>query len=825
MAIFGVQPIVTRGRGVWGWCASSGLALCLGATVGCNGGGEGAEGTTTGIDLDTGGTTESATGGSATDTGVDDLDGGSSDGPGPECLTGADCEGGACIDGMCCAAESVCGEVCCTGGDELCLFGACVVPGADCTTAEDCGGDEYCELALGEPGGGQGVPPPGLVCTQPLPPSGACIMAPTVCGDPGADPETCLDACEVQNEAGQLDATIKWQWGLIDAGEFPDHSDVWATPTVARLYDANCDGRVDENDPPNMVFVAGDTNGTCCSCGGEAVSTCKTGVLRVLDGTNGEEIWSLDQAQAGQFGFAGLSVSLGDMDGDGFVDIVAMTGDGYPVVLDRNGNVMAIADAPVPNTGSSFGWGGGMAIADMDGDGTIEVVYGASLYRYQPGGALTKLWDGAAGQGGGFTQALSFMVDLDGDGILEVLAGNTAYRLDGTTLWYRNDIGDGFTAVGDLDLDGDPEVVMVKGDVWALDGATGATVLGPVDIPFETTRGGPPTIADFEGDGVPEIGVAGGTVYVVYEPNFATGGLDIMWQHETKDTSSARTGSSLFDFEGDGRAEVVYSDECFLRVLDGVTGELRFAAPNTTFTATEALIVADVDGDGHAEIVRVSNSANWDCDTSPWTDGDPMTGLPPWEPPMGATYYQGLTVFGDSANSWVGTRSVWNQHAYFVSNICDGNDSACSPGQYYGQIPAAPKENWGLGWLNNFRQNVGEDGIFNAPDAVVSLEVDCTSPPTVRVSVRNEGLAPLPAGVVVGVYRVDGDVQLGTVLTNQALLAGQTEVIAFEVPAGMADGTDEFVGRILVDPTMPTFIECREDNNESAPAHAVCGPG
>lgn len=67
--------------------------------------------------------------------------------------------------------------------------------------------------------------------------------------------------------------------------------------------------------------------------------------------------------------------------------------------------------------------------------------------------------------------------------------------------------------------------------------------------------------------------------------------------------------------------------------------------------------------------------------------------------------------------------------------------------------------------------------------------------------------------------------QLGTVITNQALLAGQTQVQPLEVPEGMADGTDEFVGRILVDSTMPLFQECREDDNESAPAHAVCGPG
>lgn len=799
-----------------------GVGVLLTVIMGCGGGG-GADGSDSGIMLDTGDATETggpATGGTETE-GADGTAG--SETEGSECLIDQDCEAGACLDGTCCPVESVCDDACC-GTGELCLFGECVTPGAECSSEEDCADGEYCELAFGDPGGGVGMPPPGLVCTQELPATGACILAPQVCGEPGADPETCLEPCEVQIEPGQLDATVKWQWGLIDAGEVPDSSDVWATPTVARLYDANCDGRVDANDPPNLVFVSGDTNETCCSCGGEAISSCLTGVLRVLDGSTGEEIWSLERAQEGQFGFAGTSVALGDVTGDGFVEVVAMTGDGYIAVVDRNGQVVALSDQPVPNTSGSFGWGGGIGIADMEGDGSVEIVYARSLFRFE-GGAVTKVWEGTGGQGGGHNQALSYMLDLDGDGVLEVLAGNTAYRADGSIMWYRNDLGDGFTAVGDLDLDGSPEVVMVRGDVWVLDGLTGDTVLGPVDIPFETTRGGPPTVADFEGDGMPEIGVAGGTVYVVFEPNFATSSLDVLWQHETKDTSSARTGSSVFDFEGDGRAEVVYSDECFLRVLDGVTGELRFAAPNTTFTATEALIVADVDGDSHAEIVRVSNSANWDCDTAPWTTGDPETGLPPWEPPMGQGYYQGLTVFGDAANSWVGTRQLWNQHAYFVSNVCDGRDGACGAGQHHGELPASPQDNWSLGWLNNFRQNVQDEGIFNAPDAVVSLDVECSSPPTVHVAVRNAGLSPLPAGVEVGVYRVDGDLLMGTVTTTQALLAGQTQVIELAVPEGMAEGSDSFVGRVILDPVMPTFHECREDNNESEPAQAYCGPG
>jgi hypothetical protein len=53
--------------------------------------------------------------------------------------------------------------------------------------------------------------------------------------------------------------------------------------------------------------------------------------------------------------------------------------------------------------------------------------------------------------------------------------------------------------------------------------------------------------------------------------------IDVVWQVQNHDLSSSVTGSSVFDFEGDGKAEVIYADECFLWVFDGQTGAVRFA--------------------------------------------------------------------------------------------------------------------------------------------------------------------------------------------------------------------------------------------------------
>src|SRR5690606_6402913 len=117
-----------------------------------------------------------------------------------------------------------------------------------------------------------------------------------------------------------------------------------------------------------------------------------------------------------------------------------------------------------------------------------------------------------------------------------------------------------------------------------------------------TTNGiGPPTIADFDGDGAPEIGAAGACFYVVYDTNGT-----MLWKHSSQDFSSRVTGSSVFDFQGDGKAEVGYADECFWRVYDGTgngdgTTNILYKRSHTSGTTRELPVIVDVDGDYHAD--------------------------------------------------------------------------------------------------------------------------------------------------------------------------------------------------------------------------------
>jgi hypothetical protein len=816
--------------------------------------------------------------GSAGDGGA--TDGTTADGPkgdgnligadGSACQTATDCNGGVCVNGACCAsANDVCGSICCAGGT-VCLFNACVTPGADCTSAANCPTGQYCETALGS-GADGGAPAgdasgagggDGGVCTQPLPLNGKCVALPPICpGDAGAPgPDAgCVPDCEYHPPVNAtLDAVVDWQWGPTATAN-PQYTDIWATPVVGRMYDTNCDGAINNLDHPVIVFVSGDdfdnaAAGSNCqtaavTSGGN--SMCHTGVLRMLDGASGQEIWTLDHIPS-SIGFAGMSAAIGDVDGDGVMDIVAATGEGDVVLLSNTGVVKRISNVPIPDGTSAlsdgtFGWGGGLSIADMNGDGFPEIAYGRTVFT-TTNGAITLSFTGTGGQGGQSTyEAISSMADLDNapNGNLELLAGNTAYKSDGTVLWSRNAAGtagpalpDGFPAVGDFNADGKPDVVLVgpvgspnQATVWILNGADGTTLLGPVTLPttVHASQGGPPTVAAFDGTGKAQIGVATADYYWMLSPNFTTSTIDIKWKTPNHDYSSSVTGSTVFDFEGAGHPSVIYADECYLWVFDGATGNVRFSAPHTSFTGTEASLVADIDGSGHAAILMITNgadpsSAGWGCLDS---TGTPVTinGVK-WTPNPATSNksYRGLVAFDDSAHSWVGTRTLWNEHAYHVSNICDDLDSACVAPNVYGSIPKIEQRNWNLPWLNNFRQNVQDHGLFNAPDPSVSLTVSCGSPTVLTVSVRNVGLAGLPSGVNVGIYKgsVSAANQIGTVTTNRSLLPGQTEPLTFSVPSAVGNSSDTYVAQVIISATNPTFHECTTANNTSDPETAKC---
>jgi hypothetical protein len=731
---------------------------------------------------------------------------------------------------------STCGTTCCRGAT-VCLAGACVTPGPACAKASDCPAGQYCETALGangDAGAGGGDAGAGCVTAPAL--AGRCLDLPALdCSTDGGAPDGGC-TCEYHPAPGPLAAVARWTWGPATASARPTYTDVWSTPAAGRLHDSNCDGVVDERDPPAIVFVSGhsvsSTTGLGTSCQGATTGSttmCHAGALRMLDGARGTEIWTLAKASATSVGFAGISVALGDVDGDGRMDILAVTGEGFVVMLDGDGNVVRTSDKPIPgNANAAFGWGGGLAIADMDGDGHPEIAYGATVYTTM-GGAITQKFVGTMGTGGGgVEEQLSAFADLDGaaDGHLELVAGNTAYRADGVPLWTRATLADGFNAVADLDGDGKPEVALVAGgQLTILDGPSGTTVLGPKALPG-TGSGGPPVIADFDGDGRPEIAVAMGSAYAMVKPDFAGGELQVVWQVLNHQLSSSVPGAVAFDFEGDGKASLLVADECFFWILYGPDGSVRYSAPRTAFTGTGSPLVADLDGDGHADALLIANGvdpsrAGWACLDAA---NQPVTvnGVT-WTPStLPDKAYRGLVAFADAASAWPRARTLWNEHTYHVTNVCDGHDDACAAPNVYGAIPPVEKKSWTTPWANSFRQNAAEAGRLDAPDPVVSLAATCTTPVQLTASVRNIGSAVLPAGAPVRFYAVvtGARADVGRATTTHALGPGHTEALTVAADPTVSGVDSTFVATMDLVLPVPLYRECRSDNDTSGEVKA-----
>jgi hypothetical protein len=667
-------------------------------------------------------------------------------------------EGDECIEDRClpaCASAVRCGadrETCCDAG-QVCVSAACVDPGVPCTDSFDCPIGDFCEPTLGR-----------------------CLRQ--------FDPVTC------RTEPVFGDFTPVLEWAASTATLEPTCMHAISAPVVV---DLTGDGA------PEVV-----ANFACDSAW-------EDGVLRAYTGT-GDPLWTAGGAELrihGRIGIAGA-----DLDGDGSAEIIAI---GRPV--SGNARVMAFSSTGTLLWRSTQADGttpyfvtlgnGAPSVSDLDGDGTPEILVGAVAL----GADGRLLWESDTasreGTNSGYIGGIPVVADLDADGIPEVITGRRAYRRDGTPFWVAS-VPDGYPAIAQFDGDPQPEVVLVaSGVVYILDGLSGA-VQWMQPLPFTpgrtAGRGGPPTIADFDGDGLPEIGVAGASAYAVFDPD---GPAPVLWWSPTEDVSSNATGSSVFDFEGDGVAEVVYADECYVRVYRGTDGAVQLRIPNSSATIHEYPLVADVDADGRSEIIVVANDRDASVRTQCTAADASWTGA-----------RRGLFVYGDASNQWVRTRRVWNQHAYHVTNVL-------TPG---GRIPAVEANNWQTPGLNNYRQNVQGEGVYNAPDLVVlALEVrldNCPTSATLRARVANEGSLGAPAGIPVsfrtGTPAAPGAL-LGVVSTTVALLPGASTVVELRDVPLMGEPPYAFVAIVDDDGTGSGVVaECREDDNAAGIGDLSC---
>lgn len=554
--------------------------------------------------------------------------------------------------------------------------------------------------------------------------------------------------CEYIPPVGSFNTVEKWKW--TGSTNLPAYNQVMQTPVVARIVDTNGDGVIDDKDVPAIIFVS------------YYSSYLSDGVLRAIRGDNGQEIFTVTNPSYRTNPSATLAV--GDIDNDGFVEIVGVRSAGGTIAFRHDGTMKWT---------SSYGgnqFTGGLAISDIDSDGNPEIIVGATVLN---GDGSLKWESSIATVVKGYWGQLSIMVDLDLDGRSEIIIGNTALRNDGSILWQaRTTSAYGHAAAANFDNDPYPEIALVQwGSVYLLD-HLGNIKWGPIPISGGGS-GGPPVIADVDGDGIPEIGVASAYRYMVIKSDGS-----ILWQSVIQDYSSHQTGSSVFDFDGDGKNEVVYNDENYLYIFRGSDGLVMFKTLNSTWTMFENPVIVDVDNDNHAEIVVAAN------------------------------YYSGtdhgIRVFKDANNTWVNTRKIWNQHSYHITNVNDD-----------GTIPRYEENSWER--YNTYRCNsmLPDQALASADITTSYITIDQTNyPSSVILSARigNGGAASQISAVDVVFYNGDpqaGGVLIGTSTTSKTINPGEYQDVSVIWTSPSFDGSAIYV---IADKD-GKLHECRRDNN------------
>ncbi len=312
--------------------------------------------------------------------------------------------------------------------------------------------------------------------------------------------------------------------------------------------------------------------------------------------------------------------SLGDIDGDGVLDIVVGNIVGDVVAMRGNGSeIWRNKTNRFADMGKSPAIYGSAAIGDIDNDGRPEVVLTSndhSLNAWNHDGSIVPGFPVTTLDSSWSTPAIA---DIDDDGFAEIIgafdvdyvtaphagcpsfgAAIRAYDHTGTQKWQTCIAGEIITSgssIGDLDADGDLDVVLGSGvyfsaigeaeaparRVYALDAKTGAMLPGwPVDL--GAVSDATPALGNLDDDPQLEVATsANDGRFHVLEHNGQTKWTACgMWPSDAFDCQGGNTRFpgiaapvSIADVDNDGDQELVGFIHAQIWILDGSTGAVE----------------------------------------------------------------------------------------------------------------------------------------------------------------------------------------------------------------------------------------------------------
>jgi|LakMenEpi03Aug12_release.lakeMendotaPanAssembly.Ray.scaffolds.fasta_scaffold05296_10 hypothetical protein len=325
------------------------------------------------------------------------------------------------------------------------------------------------------------------------------------------------------------------------------------------------------------------------------------------------------------------SVAVGDLNGDGFLDIV-QGNDGISYLYLNDGQAVFTQSSPFAPANTQS-----LAVADLNGDGALDVVQGnwhEQSYIY--------LNDGQ----GGFTPGRPIgnkeanqsttVGDLNGDGFLDIIMGNFFSTSPGSeqSYIYWNDGAGGFAqatplgdhtnsqgiAVGDLNDDGFLDIIQAnfmypgysdlpsQSYVYWNDGQGHFPVTG---MPLGNgERSFSMAVGDFNKDGLLDI------IQGNYTDRFGNYSPDYIYLNDVQAgfTQSRLLGAAkvmaqsvaVGDFNGDSTLDIIQGafGPSYLYLNDGQGFFAQSSPLGSNQTKTNSIAVGDLNGDGSLDIVQ-----------------------------------------------------------------------------------------------------------------------------------------------------------------------------------------------------------------------------